>query len=62
MAMEENFKFYVFYDFGKSFYIPTCCRISDFTIGWKMQEIGQLVEVDFGGPLSLYGLVRMRKK
>ena len=32
-------------------------RISDFTIGWKMQEIGQLVVVGFGGLLSLYGLL-----
>jgi len=37
-------------------------RTRDFTIGWKMQEIGQLVVVDFGEPLSLYGLARMRRK
>lgn len=37
-------------------------RKNDFTIGWKMPEIGQLVEVDSGALLFLCGLVRMARK
>lgn len=38
------------------------CRKNDFTIGWKMREIGQLVVVDSGALLFLCGLVRMARK
>lgn len=37
-------------------------RKSVFTIGWRMQEIGQLVEADSGVPHCQFGLVRMARK
>lgn len=65
MALLANVELDVIYGLSNFFVISNIlnfCRIRGFTIGWKMLEIGQLVVVDFGGPLSLYGLVRMRKK
>ena len=57
-----KFKLYAIYVYVNLCIVHIFFRTSDFTIGWKMQEIGQLVVVDFGEPLSLYGLVRMRMK
>jgi len=62
MALETEFKLYAIYAHVNLCIVHMFFRTNDFTIGWKMREIGQLVVVDFGEPLSLYGLVRMRRK
>ena len=44
-----------------SFLLNKYNRRNGFTIGLKMLETGQLVEVDFGALLYLYGRVMMVK-